>query len=172
VTWPFARRGGHVRWTLEPWEQRLLRSLRDDIRDLLEHGDPGDRVLARLNPRASSDAGVDRELRGLMRDELLTARLAGLDALVDILDRAEDRGGHLTVDLRDDEPALVLGVANDLRLALGARLGIEDLDRAALAPDDPAVTTLAVMDHLAVLQEALLEIIDPPSLAHYEDHDE
>lgn len=170
MTRPFTRRGDAVRWALEPWEDALLRSLREDIRDLLEHGDPGDRVLQRLHPPASGDADVDAELRGLMHDELLTARLTGLDALLEILDRAEHHRDHLRVDLVDDEPLVVLGVANDLRLALGTRVGIERIDRGEIARDDPVVATLAVMDHLAALQEALLAIIDPDSLAHYDDH--
>lgn len=158
---------------MESWEAPLLRGLRDDLRRLLETSDPDDPVVRRFHPpTVRGDQRADDELRRLIHDELLTSRLAGLDALIEVLDRARpQRGGdELRVELADDEPMLVLGVLNDVRLALGARVGIERLDRGSVAEDDPVAPTLALMDHLAFLQESLLAIVDPPSLAHYEDH--
>jgi hypothetical protein len=170
VTDPFARRGARIRWTMESWEPGLLRRLRDDLRTLLETGDVTDAAIQRFfPPTIRGDDEADGELRALIRDELLTSRLAGLDALVAVLDRAEDHRGELRVELVDDEPLLVLGVFNDVRLALGARIGIDHLERASLPEDDPILPTLALMDHLAYLQEALLGIVDPASLAHYDD---
>ncbi len=172
MTRPFRRHGARIRWSLATWEPPLLRGLRDDLRTLLETGDPTDPAVQRFYPpTVRGDDTADTELRRLIHDELLTSRITGLDALLQVLDRAEPHRGDLRVELADDEPALVLGVLNDLRLALGARVGVETLDRDALDEDDPVVPTLALMDHLAFLQESLLAILDPPSLAHYEDHD-
>lgn len=171
MTRPFSRHGEGIRWRLQTWEVDLLRSLRDDLRALLVGGDPDDPVIQRLFPPASrQDREIDRELRGLMRDELLASRLSGLESLLDVLDRAEEHRGGCRVDLVDDEPMLVLGVLNDVRLALGIRVGTERLERGEIAEDDPVLPTLALMDHLALLQESLLGILDPPSLHHYEDH--
>jgi hypothetical protein len=161
-----------VRWTLEAWEPPLLRDLRDDLRTLLATGDPDDPAIARLHPAAvSGDDEADTELRDLIRDDLLAGRLAGLDALVDVLDRARPvRGGRVRVELVDDEPFLVLGVLNDVRLALGARVDVGSFDRDELDGGDPRVPTLALMDHLAFLQEALLAVLDPSALSHYDHH--
>lgn len=155
---------------LEAVEVDLLVSLRDGVRETLAAADPDDAVVQRMFPAAvDGDDDADADLRAMLRDDLLQSRLAGLDALVGLLERGTRHRGVLRVDLAEDEPSLVLGVLNDLRLAIGARVGIERLDRDALAPQDPAVQRLAIMDHLAWWQEQLLAIIDPPSVSHYED---
>lgn len=169
----FRRRGGGIRWELEPFEVQLLGQLRAGLDATLAEAGPTDPVVRRLFPPAvSEDEEADAELRRLMRDDLLEGRRRGLEALLTILERAEPhRGERLRVELADDEPMLVLGVLNDLRLALGARLGIEQLDRERLREDDPEVATLAVMDHLAWIQESLLRILDPASVGHHDDED-
>ena len=166
----FSRHGGGIRMDLEPFEVDLLRSMRDGLRTTLDGGDPADPAVQRLFPAAVvGDEDADAELRRLLRDDLLTAKLAGLDALVEILDRGESRrGGRLRVLLTDDEPLLVLGVLNDIRLALGARVGLDDLDRAQLTEDDPRTGTIAVMDHFAWWQEQLIHLIDPVSVQYDE----
>lgn len=167
---PFTRRGDGIRWTLQTWEPQLLRDLRDDLHRLVTQADGDDPAVARLFPVASrGDDEADAELRRLIHDDLLAGRLAGLDALVEVLDRAEDRRGAPRVDLTEDEPALVLGVLNDVRLALGARIGVENVDREDVDEDHPLAPTLALMDHLAYLQESLLGALDPTALAHYDD---
>jgi hypothetical protein len=166
----FRRHGERIRMQLEPIEVDLLRNTRDGVRAALAGGDVTDPIVQRLFPRTLDDDDEgDAELRRLLHDDLLAARLAGLDALVDVLDRGTPHRGHLRVDLRDDEPLLVLGVLNDLRLAIGARIGIEDLDRREVAEDDPVSYRLAVMDHLAGMQEQLLAILDPPSVSVHRD---
>jgi hypothetical protein len=170
VTRPFRRHGDAIRMHLEPIEVELLRSTRDGLLAALEGGDPTDPIVQRLFPAAVvGDDEADDELRRLLHDDLLTARLEGLEALVALLDRGQPHRGGIRVELTDDEPLLVLGVLNDLRLAIGARLGIEDLDRATIAEDDPMAYRLAVMDHLAGLQEQLLSIVDPPSVSVHRD---
>jgi hypothetical protein len=162
----FKRHGEAIRANLTPVEERLLRSAREQLRDALTADDPADPVIERLYPSTVlGDAEADDELRGLLKDDLLTVRLAGLDALVAILDRGTEHRHGLRVELRDDEPSLFLGVVNDLRLAIGARLGIERLDRDAIDPEDPVAYRIAVMDHLAWWQEELLAIMDPEAVA-------
>jgi hypothetical protein len=51
-----------------------------------------------------------------------------------------------------------------VRLTLGARIGIEHLDRDEIGADHPAAPTLAVMNHLAWIQEEILRVVDPPSV--------
>lgn len=157
---------------LERFEVELLHSVREALRRTLEGQDPHDPVIERLfPPTVLGDEESDADLRSMIHDDLLRDRLAGLDALVELLDRGTTRGGALQVDLVEEEPLLVLGVLNDVRLAVGARIGIEHVDRAAVDRDDPLAYHLAVMDHLGLLQEQLLEVLDPPSSNVYEQED-
>lgn len=161
----FRRRGDAIVASFLPPELELLRAARDQLRASLEHPDPDDPVIARLFPSTVlGDEQADRELRGLVHDDLRGVRLAGLEELVAILDRARSSRGRFRVELVDDEPALLLGVLNDLRLAIGARLGIEELDHEQVDPDGPVGYRLAVMEHLAWWQEQLLAILDPEAV--------
>jgi hypothetical protein len=166
VSRSFRRHGDAIRMQLQPVEVDLLRSTREALHRALYAGDPDDPIIRRLFPATvSGDEEADEELRSMIHSGLLEARLEGLDALVALLDRGtHHRGNVLRVDLVEDEPVLVLGVLNDLRLAIGARLGIEELDRETLAKDEETTYRLAVMDHLAWLQEQLLAVLDPPSV--------
>lgn len=158
----FQRQGERIVARFAPEEVALLRALQDGIRTTLAEGTDDDPVVARMFPTAvSDDHDADAELRRLLRDDLLAQRQAGLDALGEILDRCEPHRGRLRVELTDDEPLLVLGVLNDLRLAIGARVGIEHLDRDEIPQDGPVAYRLAVMDHLGWWQEQLLQLLDP-----------
>lgn len=160
------RMGDAVRLELEEFEVELLRALPAGLRTLLTDPDAADPVVARLFPACvSDDQKTDLEVRRLIFDDLLRERLAALEELIGILDRGVVRRGRFRVDLVANEPDLVLGVINDLRLTLGARIGIEHLDRENLPDDHPVVPTLAVMDHLAWLQEQLLRVLDGPGAA-------
>jgi hypothetical protein len=133
--------------------------------------DPRDVAVQRLFPRTVvGDDDADEELRGLIHDDLAGVKRAGLDALSALLDGGTRRGQHLRVELTPDDTLLVLGVLNDLRLAIGARVGIEDLDRDDVDPDSALGYRLAVMDHLGLWQERLLAIVDPPAVRIH-DHD-
>jgi hypothetical protein len=157
-----ARDGDEVVLRLESFEVDLLRSLPAALRSLLDDPDPDDPAVARLFPACViGDDEVDAEVRRLIHDDVLRSRLEALDTFVDVLQRGQRRRGQVTVRLVEDEPAMVLGVLNDVRLTLGARIGIEHLDRDEIGRDHPAVQTLAVMDHLAWIQEEILRAIDP-----------
>lgn len=185
MTRSFRRNGDRIRWQLQAVEVNLLHAARDGLRAVLQGGDPADPVVARLFPASiSNDPEADEELRAMLYPDLLATRLAGLDDLHALLERGSRHRGGLRVDLEADEAILVLGVLNDLRLAIGARAGVgrrdqqdpghEDPARADLDGEDPArvahetdeqrTQRLAVMDHFAWLQEQLLAIIDPPSV--------
>jgi hypothetical protein len=168
----FKRHGSAIRASFRDAEVTLLRSLRDQLRAALERGDPDDPVVQRLFPATVvGDDEADAELRRLLRDDLLRGRLEGLDELVGLLDAGTPTRSGLRIDLREEQPLLVLGVLNDLRLAIGASIGIEQLDRENLEPDEDLGYRLAVMDHLAWWQEQLLSIVDPPSVRHTDEPD-
>ena len=164
----FRRHGDAIRMQLEAVEVDLLHTVRDGLRAALVGGDVDDPIVQRLFPPAViGDDEADQELRRLLHDDLLQARLTGLDELTALLERGVEHRGQLRVRLSADDAALVLGVLNDLRLGIGARVGIEQLERDDLDPEDPVAYRLAVMDHLAWLQEQLLAVLDPSSVAHY-----
>lgn len=169
MTRAFERRGDAIRMRLEPREVALLRRMRDELHGVLLEVPGDDPVRARLFPPAvTGDDDADTEVRGMIHDELLESRLAALDDLVGYLDRGEQRRGRVVVDLVDEEPAVVLGVLNDVRLALGARVGFDTVE-ARDDLDDPSLhASLAVMDWFAMWQEQLLVAMDPSVAAHYD----
>jgi hypothetical protein len=154
-----------VRWTLGEFEVELLRTLIASLGQLLAGRDPRDAAVQRLFPATVvGDDEADEELRGLIHDDLAGVKQAGLDALGELLDGGTPRGSVLRVELTPEDTLLVLGVLNDLRLAIGARIGITDLDREDVDPDGAVGQRLAVMDHLGLWQELLLAIVDPPAV--------
>jgi hypothetical protein len=158
----FRRHGDAIRMELDDGEVALLRELHEQLRRWLADPDPADPVMARLFPPcAPEDDLVDAEVRALIFEDLLAERIAGLDEVIAIIDRGRARSGRVRVDLDEDEPSLLLGVLNDIRLALGARIGITTLDRNEVDEDHPAAWGLLVMDHLAFLQEQLIRLLDP-----------
>lgn len=166
MTRTFRRVGERVRMRLAHPEFELLRQLHDGLEATLADPDHDDPVIDRLFPVAVSgdDAAAEGDaVRRMLRDELLAARREGLRALAEILERMEEHRGGRRTDLRDDEPHVVMGVLNDLRLAIGVRIGIERLDRRAEL-DEPTRTRLAIADHLGWLQEQLIQVIDPAAV--------
>jgi hypothetical protein len=154
-----------VRWTLGEVEVDLLRTLTTSLAQLLAGRDPHDAAVQRLFPATVvGDDDADEELRGLIHDDLAGVKQAGLDALVALLDGGERRGATLRVELSPEDTLLVLGVLNDIRLAIGARIGVTELDRGQVERDSTLGQRLAVMDHLGLWQELLLEIVDPPAV--------
>jgi hypothetical protein len=121
-----------------------------------------DPVLERLFPRAylePEDVDRDAEYRRLVRDELLEAKLANLDVVTTTLDRGTVGLRGWTVDLTEEEASAWLGALNDLRLALGVRLGItEDFD-GDIDPSDPQAPALNVLAYLGWLEENLVDAL-------------
>jgi hypothetical protein len=121
-----------------------------------------DPVLERLFPRAylePEDVNRDAEYQRLVRDDLLEAKLANLDVITRTLDRGTASLRRWTVDLTEDEAASWLGALNDLRLALGVRLGItEDFD-GDVDPADPQAPALNVLSYLGWLEENLVDAL-------------
>lgn len=143
----------------------MLRDVTASLGRLLAAADPSDPARQRLFPRAvGDDDEADAELRELIQDDLAGVKRAGVEAIGGLLDAGTRRGATLRVALDDDDALLVLGVLNDVRLAIGARVGVERIDRDQVDPVSPDAYRLAVMDHLGMWQELLLALIDPPAV--------
>ena len=139
------RKGGY-RLKLPQEERELLRSLPDQMRDVLQTDDP---ALRRLFPPAyTDDAEADDEYRRLMREELLEGKLAALRVIEETAD-----ADHLT----EEQLEGWLGALESLRLYLGTQLDItEEIYDRAVDPDDPAAPALALYGYLSWLQEEVV----------------
>jgi hypothetical protein len=183
-------RGGGARASLAAAEASLLRSLVGQIMSLVEPDDPDDDpaegsaedrddelaaleammhgpgaekisedpVLARLLPDAYRD---DPEAAGEFRKYTEPAlRTAKQQAAQEMLDTLPEAGGR--IQLTQDQALSWLKALNDVRLALGVRLGVtEDFEEqwARLKPDDPQWTAFEVYAWLGAVQESLVQAL-------------
>lgn len=162
----FKRAGGRVRVRLSPQEAAVLRNLPDQLRGVLTAeqlpGGQPDPVTARLFPPAYRDAGDrerEEEYHTLVHDDLLNARLANLDLMAGSLARGSVSMRRWTVDLSEEEAMAWLGVLNDLRLALGVRLGIEEDFDGRVDESDPSAPAMNLLAYLGWLEELLVETL-------------
>lgn len=118
---------------------------------------PEDRVLARLLPDFERvDLGADPDsagaLRSLHEPDLVEAKDT---AARTVLETLPEHGG--TVRLTDHQAEVWLRAINDVRLALGTTLDIDDDTPDVLPPDDPRSTHLPVYHWLTYVQESLIQ---------------
>jgi hypothetical protein len=156
-----------LRLLLEADEVAVLTQLASGLATRLRGhlaGIPSDPVIDRLAPEVSrGDAVVDRELRAMLRPELLDTRAERLDGFVSLLHAWVDLTGALDRPLERDEAMQVVEALNDLRLALWASMAEErELREAAdtAQPSDAAAEAAQLIDALAWLQGGLIEFID------------
>lgn len=112
-----SRKGGY-KVRLDSAERDVLRSLREQYRDLLLNGDSADPAMRRLFPAAAKDdPTLAAELDELLRGDATTQRLDALEVVERTIDAAV---------LTEDDVESWLAVCNDLRLVLGVRLEITE----------------------------------------------
>jgi len=142
------RKGGY-RLRLPPEERALLRSLPEQLRDLMRSDDPGMRRL--FPPAYEEDPEADDEYRRLMRNELVEGKLAALRVVESTAD-----ADHLS----GEELEAWLAAIESLRLYLGTVLDVsEDPTANALHPDDPDAPAMALYGYLSWLQEQAVEAL-------------
>jgi hypothetical protein len=153
---PFRARGDAVVARLDAAEAGVLGMLLDQLEMLLDSDDAaGDPVLARLLPQGNrNDADAAAEYRELTESSLRSGKA---DDLAMVRASLPDGGGEVALDA--DQAAAWLRSTNDLRLALGTRLGIsEDTE----PPDDVVdeeSQQLAVYYWLTSLQGSLVDAL-------------
>jgi len=151
----------HFRLRLSPDEVAVLRGLPDQLRSVLAQSE-ADPVLDRLFPPGylePEDTERDSEYRRLVHDDLLNEKLANLDVVTSTLARGSVSVRRWSVDLSEEEAMAWLGVLNDLRLALGVRLGItEDFD-GDVDESDPRAPAMHLLAYLGQLEEHLVEAL-------------
>lgn len=145
-------RKGDFQVRLPAGERELLRTLPEQLRELLT-GDPTtDAALRRLFPAPTSDdEALNSEYERLTRGDLLEERLAAVDTMERTLDAER---------LSEDELVAWLSAINDLRLVIGVRLDVTEEttveDFATLPDDDPAVQMYALYSYLTFLEDHLV----------------
>jgi hypothetical protein len=180
------RGGGARAWLTEP-EAALLRNLVGQVMELVEPQDgelgtprsddatiaaleamlhepgseqpPTDPVLARLLPDGYRD---DPEAAGEFRRYTEPAlRSAKHQAAREMLDTLPAAGGK--IQLTSDQALAWLKALNDVRLALGVRLGVTEEFEAQwsrLKPDDPQWAAFEVYAWLGAVQESLVQALN------------
>lgn len=130
-------------------ERALIATIVPDLRALLAD-DPGDEMLTRLFPTARpDDPDAEAEYREMVRDELVSKRMARLDAVAEL--------AEATV-LDQEQLAAWMGAVNDIRLVLGTRLGVSEEDEYDEADeDDPESVARSAYWYLGWLMEHLVE---------------
>jgi hypothetical protein len=151
-----SRRHGRLRLRLDVDEVRLLSMLLDELDALLESdAGPDDDVLRRLYPAAyQNDPEAETEFRSLTESSLRTGRSERIAACRADLLAAPD------VELGDpDAGRRWIQVLNDLRLALGTRLGITEDDDPELDPTDPAAQPRVIYYWLTAVQDSVVQAL-------------
>ena len=154
---------GAVRAELSSEERGLFIALVVDLHGLVEPdhaNDPlglgllddatlsTDPVLARLLPDAySDDAEASAEFRRLTEHGLRTRKAEALETM-----RSTLFAESLVLD-REQSRAWLAGL-NDLRLAIGTRMGLDDVDA-----DAPSEAVAALYDWLTWMQDCLIDAI-------------
>jgi Domain of unknown function (DUF2017) len=155
---PFRRKGDHLVARIVDAEAGIVGLLLDQLEQLLS-ADPadsgGDPVLDRLLPPGHAD---DPEIAADYRDMTETGLRTGkAEDLAIVRATLPPDGGELRLD--DDQARAWLRTTNDLRLALGTRLGVTAETE---PPDDPADeegSQLAVYYWLTAVQGSLVDAL-------------
>jgi hypothetical protein len=142
---------------LDAEEIALLSLLTRELTMLLDAPDADDEALRRLNPAAyPDDADAESEFRSLTASGLRDERRGRIDACRDDISKSEP------IDLSDADVARRwLQVLNDLRLALGTRLGVTQGEQPDIDPDDPAAQPWIVYAWLTAVQDAVVDTLLP-----------
>ena len=144
-----------IRVVLEDQEAGILRELAKEMRLLLEADIPrGDDVLQRLFPEAYEDEEDERNYQELIGDELRAAKVAALRNV----EGALGGKGEIDVELSVSDADEWLRFLNDVRLAIGTRLEVDEekMER-EFDPRDPEAPALSVLHWLGWFQGTMLE---------------
>lgn len=132
----------------------LLLRLLAELRGLLQSDDPQVAPLVRrlFPPAYHLDDEADAEYQRYMREELMTSRLGGMDAVTDAL-----RAGR---PLTDGEITGFMQSLNNVRLVLGTLLDVgEDHDPTDVDDDHPMVAEHQLYNYTSWLLEVTVQAI-------------
>ncbi len=152
---PFVRRrSGEVDATLTQVEVDLIRSVVDQMAQVLEEPPEG-----RLFPPAyRDDPEAQEEFARLMTADLAEGKRRAVRSVQATLQRGKSKRDAWSVRLSGEEADDWLAVLNDARLTLGTRLQIsEDSYERDVDPGDPDAAAHEVFRYLGYVEETLVE---------------
>ena len=137
-------------------DRTTLNALLDQLRDVLMNDSSSD-IARRLFPAAyHQDELHEQEYQRLMRDELLSSRLASLSLTSTLLERETTADN---VVLTADELDALMRSINSLRLVLGTLLDVdEDEFEAGLNEEDPAYGQYQLYSYLGWLLDWVVTV--------------
>ena len=137
-------------------DRTTLNGLLDQLRDVLMHDSSSD-IARRLFPAAyHQDEQHEQEYQRLMRDELLSSRLASLSLTTSLLERETNSD---SIVLSADELDALMRSINSLRLVLGTLLDVdEDEFVAHLDEGDPAYGQYQLYSYLGWLLDWIVTV--------------
>ena len=155
---PFRRRGDELVARLVDAEAGIVGLLLDQLEQLLA-ADPadsgGDPVMARLLPPGhASDPEIAADYRDLTEAGLRSGKA---DDLAIVRATLPPEGGEIRLD--DDQARAWLRTTNDLRLALGTRLGVTAETEPPEDPTEEEGSQLAVYYWLTAVQGSLVDAL-------------
>ncbi|PRY51220.1 uncharacterized protein DUF2017 [Geodermatophilus tzadiensis] len=155
---PFRRKRDDVVARLEPAEAGVLGLLLDQLEQLLTADADdvdGDPVMARLLPAGHrTDPEIAADYRELTESALRAGKTDDLAAV-----RASLPAGGGEVRLDPDQAGAWLRTTNDLRLALGERIGVTEETEPPEDPTGEEGQQLAVYYWLTALQGSLVDAV-------------
>lgn len=160
-----ADRNGRAVASFAPEEAALIAQLAGESAELVDRarrsdGPPVDPAVIRLLPEAyPQDPAASAEFRRFTTDGLAQRKILNARIVVEML--AGSEGTDPVVVRLDDAASLAwLRTITDIRLVVGARLGIvQDGDEGDIHDDETALLR-ALFDWLAFLQETLIDVLD------------
>ena len=153
---PFRASGDEVVARFDAAEAGVLGLLLDQLEQLLDaDGVDGDPVLQRLFPEGHrGDAEIAADYRDLTEESLRSGKA---DDLATVRATLPPEGGEVRLD--DDQARAWLRTTNDLRLALGTRLGVTAETEPPEDPADDEASQLAVYYWLTAVQGSLVDAL-------------
>lgn len=152
-----------VRVRMGSVEADTLTSLVADLVNALQPDglDVSDPVYQRLFPDGYRDnPAAASAFRSLTEDSLLTERRERSDRCLTELSEAATGARKLDVRLGSESAQRWIQVLNDMRLAVGTRLGVEqDHDGYGFDPRDPEAMSWAIYAYLTGVQDALVQAL-------------
>lgn len=146
-----SRRGGIIKLSLDEVEVAVLGRMLDELDGLIDAMDSEDGSTRRLFPSANrEDDEIASEFRALTEQGLRDTRKVRYGVLRAALPPA---GG--TIELAQEQHVAWLASLNDLRLALGTRLGVTE-DEPEFDPAGEEAQSWALYYWLTALQDSLV----------------
>ena len=164
---PFQWRGQRLIADFAPTEAALLHQVVGEVRQVLDAQEPDtamavgsavDPVAARLLPDGHrSDADLAQDYRSLTESGLRTEKLADAELLLDTLRPA---GGR--VELDQSQAEAWLRTLNDVRLAIGVRLDVQEADDPLVRAEESGDPRWSAYSWLTAVQGLLVEVLAGP----------